>query len=87
MSVPASFDAEGAPSFEIAIQGTAPISRVTLVRNEQDYQVYEPNTESKEFTRSCTDETPVKGGNRYYVRIEQGDGNMGWTSPVWVTVK
>ena len=81
------FDAEGAPSFEIAIQGTAPISRVTLVRNEQDYQVYEPNTESKEFTRSCTDETPVKGENRYYVRIEQGDGNMGWTSPVWVTVK
>ena len=25
--------------------------------------------------------------NRYYVRVVQRDGNMAWSSPVWVTKK
>ena len=25
------------------------------------------------------------GENRYYVRVIQRDGNMAWSSPVWVT--
>lgn len=24
---------------------------------------------------------------RYYIRVEQLNGNMGWTSPVWVQAK
>jgi len=31
-----------------------------------------------------TDEKPLEGENRYYVRVVQVDGNMGWTSPIWV---
>lgn len=81
------FETTDKPSFEIAVYGTAPISRVTLVRNEQDFQVYTPESESNEFVESYVDESPVSGENRYYVRIEQIDGNMGWTSPVWVTMK
>jgi hypothetical protein len=29
----------------------------------------------------------MPGENRYYLRIEQTDGNMAWSSPVWVKVK
>jgi hypothetical protein len=29
----------------------------------------------------------LDGENRYYVRVEQVDGNMAWSSPVWVTRK
>jgi hypothetical protein len=32
-----------------------------------------------------TDAEPLKGENRYYLRIEQVDGNMAWSSPLWVT--
>ena len=74
-------------TLEMKILGTAPISRVTLVRNEKDYVVLEPTEGSNEFTQSVTDEKPEPGENRYYIRVEQADGNMGWTSPVWVTVK
>jgi hypothetical protein len=74
-------------TLEMKILGTAPISRVTLVRNEKDYVVLEPTEGSNEFTQNLTDEKPEPGENRYYVRVEQTDGNMGWTSPVWVTVK
>lgn len=71
------------PVLQFAIEGTAPLKRVTLVRNESDYQVFEPG--GKKFSRQFTDENPVAGENRYYLRVEQTDGNMAWSSPVWVT--
>ncbi len=69
------------PTFKLAVAGTAPLSRVTLVRNEKDYQTWEPD--SAHFAVEYTDKTPLAGENRYYLRVEQNDGNMGWTSPVW----
>ena len=78
-------DCEGAPEFKITIEGTAPLKRVTLVRNESDYQVFEPVKAAWETT--YTDPKPLEGMNRYYLRIEQADGNMAWVSPVWVTIK
>lgn len=75
----------GKPAMTMKINGTAEISRVTLVRNEQNYQQWEPK--AKTFEQSFTDETPNAGENRYYLRVEQADGNMAWSSPVWVDVK
>ena len=71
---------------EMKVKGTAPITRVTLIRNEKDYEIFEPQAISAEFAKTFVDEKPEPGEYRYYVRVEQGDGNMGWTSPVWVTV-
>jgi hypothetical protein len=70
------------PVLDIAVDGTSNISRVTIVRNEEDYQVCEPK--SKTWKQTFTDEKPLDGENRYYVRVEQDDGNMAWSSPVWV---
>jgi hypothetical protein len=75
----------GKPVLKFAIDGTAPITRVTLVRNEKNHQQWEPGT--KTFEQSFTDEAPLPGENRYYLRIEQSDGNMAWSSPVWAQVK
>ncbi len=73
------------PTLAWKIDGTAEISQVTLVRNEQNYQQWKPA--SKTCSQSFEDESPVEGENRYYLRIEQADGNMAWSSPVWVQVK
>ncbi|MBL6764201.1 MAG: hypothetical protein ISQ14_04535 [Verrucomicrobiae bacterium] len=66
------------------VDGTAPISCITLIRNEKDYQIFEPNTRTS--SSNWTDPEPLPGSNRYYLRVEQSDGNMGWTSPVWVNL-
>ena len=71
------------PRLKWRIKGTALIKRVTVVRNEKNYQVFEPKLD---FPGEWTDPAPLKGDNRYYLRIEQADGNMAWSSPVWVTV-
>ncbi|MSU49399.1 MAG: hypothetical protein EXS37_09990 [Opitutus sp.] len=75
----------GKPVMSIKVDGTAGITRVTLVRNEQNHRQWEPG--AKTFAQSFTDDAPAEGENRYYLRIEQGDGNMAWSSPVWVRVK
>ncbi|MDP7254228.1 MAG: hypothetical protein QGF00_31810, partial [Planctomycetota bacterium] len=61
------------------------IRRVTIVRNETNYKVFTPK--DSDFSSTFTDEKPLDGENRYYIRVEQEDGNMAWASPVWVTIK
>ena len=62
----------------------AAIKRLTVVRNEQDHHVMEPN--AKTVSDIWSDSSPIKGENRYYLRIEQTDGNMAWSSPLWISV-
>lgn len=73
------------PKFWFTVQGTAKLKRVTVVRNEEDWKVMD-KIEGSEFEQEFTDDQPQGGENRYYLRVEQEDGNMAWTSPVWVTV-
>lgn len=75
----------GKPHLAWKIEGTAKLSQVTLVRNEENYQQWQPGTKS--FEHTFEDVSPVTGENRYYLRIEQSDGNMAWSSPVWVIVR
>ena len=79
------FECEGKPELSFMVDGTGPIERITLVRNEQNYKSWEP--QKKHFERVYVDSTPLAGENRYYLRVEQNDGNMAWGSPVWVRVK
>jgi hypothetical protein len=46
-----------------------------------------PTTKPTELDVNCTleDKHPPSGMNPYYVRIQQADGEMAWTSPVRVT--
>lgn len=81
------FETAAAPELKIHVEGTAPIARVTIVRNEKDYKTFTPSTEDKTFEQAFADPSPIAGENRYYVRVIQTDGNMAWASPVWVTYK
>lgn len=76
------FELREKPVLRIAVEGTAPLARVALIRNETICNVFTPD--SDRFEAEYLDEAPEEGENRYYVRVEQTDGNMGWTSPVWV---
>lgn len=73
------------PVLTFHLAGTAPIKRVTIIRNEKDHHIIEPNAITVSDT--WTDAAPLTGENRYYLRVEQNDGNMAWSSPIWVTVK
>ena len=80
------FETTDKPAMTVSVRGTARLRAVTIVRNEADLKRFTPKATAR-FDVTFTDESPVAGENRYYVRVEQVDGNMGWASPVWVTFK
>ncbi|MEM7011126.1 MAG: hypothetical protein AAF585_06540, partial [Verrucomicrobiota bacterium] len=72
------------PKIWFRVLGTAKLKRVTVIRNEKDWVVID-GIDSAEYENEEIDDKPFDGENRYYLRIEQEDGNMAWASPVWVT--
>lgn len=80
------FESDADAELWFRVDGTAPLKRITIVRNEEDWKTME-DLKGKTFETTLTDETMIPGENRYYVRVEQKDGNMAWSSPVWVTRK
>ena len=66
------------------IAGTAPLTSVEWIRNNQF--IYSRHPRRSEFEFEFTDASPRAGENWYYLRIMQEDGNIAWSSPIWITV-
>lgn len=66
------------------IAGTAIISKLYLIRDNQEIYVKEDGSEDIEF--EYTDKGLNKGEHYYYLRVVQKDGKLGWASPIWVKV-
>jgi hypothetical protein len=67
----------------VNVIGTGAIRRVDVIHNESYAYVLTPGGKtSASFT--YTDPKPAPGENRYYVRAQQEDGNLAWSSPVWI---
>lgn len=80
------FEAAGKPTLTIAAEGTAPIRKVHVIRDNKYVLSTEPN--DKTVKLSYTDDDAKAGESHYYyVRIEQADRNLAWASPMWITVK
>ena len=60
------------------------IKEVVIIKNGCNYQTYHPA--SKEIKIVCEDNLREKRTDYYYIRIVQENNDMGWTSPIWVTI-
>jgi hypothetical protein len=78
-------EAQGPPRATCRVQGTGPIAKIELVKSNQYIYSVKPNRETAEFTYVDKDARP--GESYYYVRVEQADGQLAWSSPVWVKVR
>jgi hypothetical protein len=72
----------GRPRLEIRIDGTAPVEQVDVVRNNKIVFSNKPGKTSVQLRYQDTD--PAAGESYYYVRVQQQDGQMAWSSPLWV---
>ena len=72
----------------VSVTGTAEIATVDIVRNNADVHTVTPKSESVSF--EYLDKTADECGAPevyYYVRVTQSDGEMAWSSPVWIAMK
>ncbi len=70
------------PRLQVRIIGTAPIKQVDIVRSNAYVHKLTPNQADVKFEYLDTASTP--GEAYYYVRAEQTDGQLVWSSPIWV---
>jgi hypothetical protein len=72
------------PVLKVKLAGTAPFSKVLVVKDGAYVYSTEPGTANVEFT--WRDTNPENGKTSYYyVRGEQANGELVWVSPMWIT--
>jgi hypothetical protein len=76
------------PTLRISVQGTAPIAKLHVIRNNRYVLSTEPRSKQVRLTYT-DDDASLRAGQThyYYVRVEQADGNLAWASPLWITYK
>ena len=77
--------AEDPPLISYKVVGTEPIVKITIIKNgDTGWFVRAPGTVAD--SASLIDPDPVIPGSTswYYLRVEEGDSGVAWTSPIWV---
>ena len=75
-------DARVMPELMAQITAAGPLAKVVLVRDNQYIHSEEPN--GAVHTLRFKESSLPSGEHYYYVRAEQKDGFVTWSSPVWV---
>ncbi|MBN2572391.1 MAG: hypothetical protein JXA68_09710 [Ignavibacteriales bacterium] len=73
------------PEIRIDVIGTNRIKYVTLIRdNEEILFLGKDRLEGYQVTATFIDELIKPGTHYYYCRVIQEDGEMAWSSPIWI---
>ena len=75
--------AAAAPTFQVSIQGTAPIELLQVFHNGEVVQTLETGAGAG-FETEFTPQATLTGGDYFYLYLRQKDGNQAWSSPIWV---
>ena len=79
------FEASSPQRIRVKARGTAPVKSVHLIRD--GLYVYETSPLKNIVDVDYLDADAGKGQHWYYVRVEQEDGQLAWSSPIWVKYK
>jgi len=72
-------------SFKLSVNviGTTGIRQITLIKNQEFLHTRQKLPQATSF--SFVDNKKGRGEDFYYVRVEQNNGAVAWSSPIWVT--
>jgi hypothetical protein len=74
---------DGDFALSVKIVGTAPVRQIDIIKNQSF--LHNRQNLGQEVTFTFKDNDVGSGENLYYVRVIQQDGQMAWSSPIWVT--
>ena len=76
------FTTKSRPKIRVKIIGTAPIQTVDVIKNNKFIFTQSPGR--SEFAFEFVDQDASTGESYYYLRVLQSDGELAWSSPIWV---
>ncbi|MFQ6097766.1 MAG: hypothetical protein ACE5O2_08565, partial [Armatimonadota bacterium] len=69
----------------VKASGSADLETIEIIRGGESLDIFE--CRGREAEVEIEDAASIEGGTFYYVRVVQADGEMAWSSPVWVDVE
>jgi hypothetical protein len=66
----------------VRVSGTAAIKQIDLIKNHAFIYTTRPDTRQARY--DYVDKQSVPGESWYYVRVLQEDGQLAWSSPIWI---
>jgi hypothetical protein len=78
------FSARGTPRLNVRVAATGEIRQVDIVRDNAF--VYTSDPDGSEVELEYQDQEATAGEHYYYVRVIQEDGEMAWSSPIWIAL-
>jgi hypothetical protein len=70
------------PVLKLYTAGTGRIRKIDIIRNNRE--IYSSAPKSSEAKLTFVDRERKGGVFFYYIRVLQEDGNMAWSSPIWI---
>jgi hypothetical protein len=80
-----SFSSQSPPPLSVRVFGTGAIKQIDLIKNQSFIYTVRPAAKQANF--EFTDQNFGRGDSYYYVRMLQEDGQLAWSSPIWITKK
>lgn len=71
------------PTLRVRVIGSTILKRIHVIRDNTYIYSVTPQAETEDFLYKEIKLSP--GEHYYYVRVEQEDGNLAWSSPIWLT--
>ncbi len=75
-------ETDGSQPARVRVRGTDQIAAIHLIRDGSYVYKVEPGSQDAEF--EYLDVGAGAGSHWYYVRVEQEDGELAWSSPIWI---
>jgi hypothetical protein len=73
--------AGGAPRLQVKVVGTSDLAKVEVLRDSA--VVAQLPVKGRECSTDWIDPAPAVGAHYYYIRVQQKDRELAWTSPLW----
>lgn len=73
---------EGPVSVVAEVEAAGPLAKVEICRNNEF--IYATSPEGLRASIDFVDRDPAEGNSYYYLRVTQADGEIAWSSPVWL---
>jgi hypothetical protein len=68
----------------IHVIGESGLKTVTLIKNGRDRIIHHLYGRTEKYEELIYDYKAERDTDYYYLRVEQHDGRMAWTSPIWI---
>ena len=80
----AEFAADAPLPLSVKIRGTREVARVEVIRGDKMIYSVEPRKQNVSFEFTDKEPRGRASTHYYYVRVQQADGQLAWSSPIWV---